>query len=220
MIKNIIFDLDDTIIRDEKSDALAYKEALSNLGYDEDDYWKVYCAIDRYEEVFTEENNFYNKKELIDFINKVLNKNYAYEFMDELLRVAEYWTKNVILSEEIVKKLSEKYNLYIYTNYFKESQQKRIEKIGYSKYFREIFSADIYGSKPFKSSFEKVLKKINATPDECIMIGDTKNKDILAANNIGMKSILYDYDGMRDKKDIKLENYIAIKNIAELLEIL
>ena len=80
--------------------------------------------------------------------------------------------------------------------------------------------ADIYGSKPFKSSFEKVLKKINATPDECIMIGDTKNRDILAANKIGMRSILYDYDGKRDKKDIELENYIIIKNMDELLDIM
>lgn len=220
MIKNLIFDLDDTIIRDEKSDALVYKEALRKLGYDEEDYWNVYSAIDKYEDIFTEEKNLYDKKELIDFINKVLNKNYAYELMDELLRVAEYWTKNIILSEDTVKRLSEKYDLYVYTNYFEKSQENRIEKIGYSKYFKGVFGADIYGSKPFKSSFEKVLKKINATPDECIMIGDTKSKDILAANKIGMKSILYDYDGKRDKKDIELENYIVIKDMDELLDII
>lgn len=198
MIKNLIFDLDDTIIKDEKSDALVYKEALKKLGYDEEDYWQVYCAIDRYEEIFTEEKNLYDKKELIDFINKVLDRNYSYELMDELLRVAEYWTENLVLSEETVKKLSEKYNLYIYTNYFQSSQKKRIEKIGYDKYFKEIFTADIYGSKPFKSSFRKVLNKIDTLPDECIMIGDSKTKDVLAANNIGMKSILYDYNGKRD----------------------
>ena len=220
MIKNLIFDLDDTIIKCEKSYALTYKEVLRNLGYDEEDYWNIYCVIDKYEEIFTEENNLYDKKELMDFINKLLNKNYSYKLMDELLRVSEYWTKDVILSEDTVKRLSEKYDLYIYTNYFEKSQKKIIEKIGYSKYFKGILGADIYGSKPFKSSFEKVLKKINATPDECIMIGDTKNRDILAANKIGMRSILYDYDGKRDKKDIELENYIIIKNMDELLDIM
>jgi len=161
MIKNLIFDLDDTIIKDEKSDALVavkeeYRklgiatklmkqaeeiartkeikkiwlfsgfhrkdahELYKKLGYDEEDYWQVYCAIDRYEEIFTEEKNLYDKKELIDFINKVLDRNYSYELMDELLRVAEYWTENLVLSEETVKKLSEKYNLYIYTNYFQK----------------------------------------------------------------------------------------------------
>ncbi len=220
MIKNLIFDLDNTIIKSEKNDALVYKEALRNFGYDEQDYWNIYLTIDKYEEIFSEEKNLYDKKELIDFINKELNRKYSYEFMDELLRVVGYWSEKIILSEEIIKKLFKKYNLYIYTNYFKKAQQERIEKIGYSKYFKEIFSADIYGSKPFKSSFQKVLQKMNATPDECIMIGDTKDKDILAANNIGMKSILYDYDGRRDIDNIKLKDYIVIRKIDELQEVL
>lgn len=220
-VKNIFFDLDDTIIKHEKRDILAYKEALKNCGYDEKDYLKVYTQIDAYEKKFTEKKNGFDRKDLIDFINKTLNKNYSYKLMNELIRtVGKYWIGYILLEEEIVKKLSEKYNLYIYTNFFLESQQKRIELIGYSKYFKKIFASDIYGGKPFKSSFIKILEELNVKTEECIMIGDTKGTDILAANNIGMKSILFDYDGKRDKKEIKAENYIVIKDMKELLEIL
>lgn len=52
------------------------------------------------------------------------------------------------------------------------------------------------------------------------MIGDSKNKEILAASNVGMKAVLFDYDGKRDKKDIELDNYIRVKDLKELMEIL
>lgn len=220
MIKNLFFDLDDTIIKDDKSDALYYREALRKHGYNEEDYLDIYVAIDQYERDFTEEDNVYNKNKMIDFINKYLCKNYSYNLIDDIINAAENWTKRVILTEYIVSKLSEKYNLYIYTNYFKTSQVKRIEIIGYSKYFKKIFSADVYGSKPFKSAFQKILDEIGTIPEECILIGDTKSKDIVAATNIGMKSILYDYNGKRDVKEVIAENYIVIKDMKELLEIL
>ena len=44
--------------------------------------------------------------------------------------------------------------------------------------------------------------------------------DILAANNIGMQSILFDYDGKRDNKAIELKDYIVIKNMNDLDKIL
>ena len=69
-------------------------------------------------------------------------------------------------------------------------------------------------------AFQKILDEIGAIPEECMLIGDTKSKDILAANNIGMKSILYDYNGKRDNKEVEAENYVVIRNIEELLEIL
>lgn len=221
MLRNIFFDLDNTIIKDEEEDAIYYKEALRKLSYDEDDYLEICNAIDEYDKFLTEENNYYNRKEMMDFINNILNKNYSYKLVDELINVVgKYWTKRVILKEDIVKYLSNKYNLYIYTNYYQEAQSKRIENIGYSKYFQKIFCADYYGSKPFKSSFEKILNELKAKPEECLMIGDDKTRDVLAANNIGMKSILYDYNGKRDKKEIDVNNYIVIKDFEELKEIL
>ena len=221
MIKNLFFDLDNTIIKDEDVDSEYYKIALNKLGYDENDYWGIYCKIDEYEKTLTIENNYFTKEGLINFINKGLNRNYSIELIDELIKVVgKTWTKRIVLNKETLEYLYKKYNLYIYTNFFLESQQTRIDEIGYTKYFNKIFTADIYGSKPFKNSFEKILEELNVLPEECIMIGDNKKIDIMAANNVGMKSILYDYDGTRDKKYIMTKDYIVIKDLRELENIL
>lgn len=221
MIKNVIFDLDDTIIKDEKSDSLYYKEALRICGYDEEKYLDVYMAIDEYDKMITEDNMYYNKNEMLDTINKILNTNYSIKLVDELINaVGKYWIERVIIKEEVIKNLSERYNLYVYTNYYTEAQSRRLENIGYLKYFKKVFGADKYGSKPFKKSLEKILKELNTIPEECIMIGDDKSRDILAANRVGMKSILYDYNGKRDKKEYELQDYIVVNDLNKLVDIL
>ena len=52
------------------------------------------------------------------------------------------------------------------------------------------------------------------------MIGDSKLTDIACANSVGMKAILYDYNGRRDFKDVQLNNYTVIKKMEELLNLL
>ena len=221
MVKNIFFDLDNTIIKDEDIDSEYYKIALKNSGYNENDYWGIYCKIDEYEKTLNKDDIFYKKEGLLNFINKGLNKNYSIKLIDDLSYiVGEEWTKRVILPKDTIEYLYKKYNLYVYTNFFIDAQKARINNIGYSKYFKKIFTADIYGSKPFKKSFENILKELNTIPEDCIMIGDNKKVDVMAANNVGMKSILYDYDGTRDRKDIEAQNYMVVKDLKELENIL
>lgn len=216
-VKNIFFDLDNTLILDKDSDSEYYKEVLSNLGYDEKKFYEIYIAIDEYDKTLTEENSFYKEDEMLNFINKYLNENYPIELIDGLKKaMEENWIKRPLIEEKILDSLAKKYNLYVYTNYFGNSQAKRLENIGYKKYFKKVFGADEYGAKPYKKNFEAILNEINAKPEECIMIGDTKRLDILAANNIGMKSILFDYNGKRDDKKIRLENYTVIKDMNDL----
>ena len=180
---------------------------------------KIYNLIDEYEKIFSEEKNFFDKKELLDFINNSLNQNYPIELIDEISKVTgKYWIKEVYLKEDIIKELYKKYNLYVYTNYFEDAQSLRIKNIGYDKYFKKIFAADKFGCKPYKTSFNRVLKFLNTKPEECLMIGDSKDKDILAANNVGMKAILFDYDGTRDDKKLCLDNYIVINEMKDILK--
>lgn len=220
-IKNIIFDLDNTIIFDTEADAESYKKVLKDNGYDENDYMKIYDSVDRYDKIINEENCYYNKLELLKFINKDLDKNYSEKFIDEIIgSVGKDWIKKILLSKQTVEYLFSKYNLYIFTNYFQDAQAERIKNIGYSKYFKKVFGADRYGCKQFKKCFENVLKEINAKPEECLMIGDDKSRDIVGANNVNMKSILHDYNGKRDKKEIEAKDYILIKDMKELEEIL
>ncbi len=216
-IKNILFDLDNTLIENQEEDILWYKKALSNLGYDENDYMNIYNAIDEYAFTLSEENNFYSKQSMLDFINISLDRNYSIELIDEFNKyIAKYWIKHPFIDEKTLQCLSSKYNLYIFTNWFKDAQAGRLENIGLLKYFKNIFSPEYYGTKPFKSAFENVLNTLRCKADECVMIGDSKYCDIFGARNIGMNAILFDYNGSRDKSDIIVDNYSVINDLKQL----
>lgn len=220
MIKNIIFDLDNTIIEDKDDDVLHYKEALKNCGYSEDNYLNVYNTLDDYEQTLSEENRFYSRETVIEFLNKKLNTNYDIRLVDELNKViGKYWI-NPFLSEDTLKYLASKYKLYVFTNWFEIAQTQRLQNIGYLKYFTKVFGSDTVGAKPFLSSYNTVLENIGALPSECIMIGDNKKCDILGANNAGISAILFDYNGKRDKKDIYAPDYKVVTNLKELENIL
>ena len=209
MIKNIIFDLDNTIIKYSDDYALSYKEALTNCGFDD------------YNLLLNENDPFYSTETLLEFLNKKLNANYNMELINELISVVgKYWIGFVFLSEDTLKYLHSKYKLYVFTNYFESCQAQRLEKIGYSKYFSRVFGADTVGAKPFKLSYDTVLSSIGCKPDECIMIGDNKRDDILGANNAGIPAILFDFDGKRDKPDIFARNYKVITDLKDLEKIL
>lgn len=219
--KNIIFDLDDTIILNCEDDSEFYREALINAGYTDDYFYAIYKAIDDYGNSINEINPYFDEAKLLDYINESLEQNFSIDVIREIKKVtAEKWIRRVLVSEEVLKYLSSKYNLYVYTNYFQDVQEERLKNIGYIKYFKGVFGADKYGCKQFKKCFENVLKEIKAKPEECIIIGDDKKNDIVVANELKISSILFDYNGSKDEEKIKIEDYIVIKEMDDLIEIL
>ena len=62
--------------------------------------------------------------------------------------------------------------------------------MGIDKYFSKQIYTDILKNKPNKEAFMEAIKPYNI--DECIMIGDSIEKDIKGAESIGMKAILID----------------------------
>ncbi len=217
MIRNIIFDLDNTLIKSNEEDAIIYKEALKKCGFQEEDYMHIYEVYEAYEKARNEKNMFYNRKELLDFLNKNLKRNYTMQFIRETEnQIATNWTKVIFITEDILKSLASQYDLYVFTNFFQETQAKRLETAGLLKYFKKVFGADQCGCKPFQKAFENVLKEIGSHPKECVMVGDSKEKDVVGANRSGIKAILFDFDGKRDKKEIKADDYFVIHDFNEL----
>lgn len=68
-----------------------------------------------------------------------------------------------------------------------------LKEIGLAKYFEpeKLFGVTdvLPHCKPDQSSFELVLKKVGALPEQCIMVEDSM-KNIRAAKSLGMKTIL------------------------------
>lgn len=213
MIKRLIFDVDDTLIewKDEYWNTLGEVFQEMNIEYTQDLLKKVSIAIDSY----TEKYQYYNKKTMLEHINKVTECNFSMKFIDNCLNA---FGKCVPKKDEKIINtldyLSKKYELVILTNWFEEEQILRLKNFGIEKYFSRVFASENFKVKPNKEAFKTAME--DKLPEECIMIGDSFKKDIQGAINAGIKAIYLNSNLPKEEK----ENYIIINKIEELKNIL
>ena len=98
-------------------------------------------------------------------------------------------------TEELLHYLKGKgYSLSIVSNGFKEVQFEKMRTSGIDGFFDHVFlSEDIGWQKPHRPFFEHVLHQLQATPDQCLMIGDDINVDIAGARNAGIDQIFCNF---------------------------
>ncbi len=203
MIKRIIFDLDNTLIMWKNDYLKAIKETVEQYKIKED-YSYLSSIIDEYDNKF----DHYDKKLLIDFINeKIENKidiNFLNTFLDKFGNMSDI-SKSTI---EVLEYLNIKYELVVLTNFFKIPQEKRLKHAKILKYFNEVIGGEL-SMKPCSKAF------LNACgcykPNECLMIGDDYNKDIIGASESGLDVIYFNYKNKENKN-----NYKEIKTLKEL----
>lgn len=188
MIKRLIFDVDNTLImwKDEY-----YEYSLGNtfkelgLNFDKSIIKPFDEVVDVYEIFY----DIYDKDKFLNFLNERLNMNYPKEFIDVWIKYlsdcSEPASKEMI---DTLEYLSSKYDLVILSNWFTISQENRLKKMGIDKYFSKQIYTDKVKNKPNKEAFMEAINPYNI--DECIMIGDSIEKDIKGAEDIGMKTIL------------------------------
>ena len=106
-----------------------------------------------------------------------------------------YWEKIEWVDEVVpaLDVLSKHYKCYVASNAGDSTTELMIEafeRMNGTKYFENFFtSKDLGYEKPDKGFFEEIMLKLDAIPEECIMIGNDYNKDIVGAKNAGMKTI-------------------------------
>ncbi len=84
---------------------------------------------------------------------------------------------------------SKSYKLGIIANQ-KKGLEKRLDEFGILKYFELVIASEEVGiSKPNKEILIITISKVNCIPQECVMIGDRLDNDIIPAKQIGMKTI-------------------------------
>ena len=190
-MKKIIFDLDNTLMMFDKKYINSYCKVLKNNNFDSnyDQALSLFESVGRYEM----QGKKYNKQDLLDFVNKDLNKNYKMKLVDEILDIiGTCWINPVSLElVDTLKYLSTKYELYVLTNWFTAPQARRLENVGILKYFKKVVGADMVSPKPALEAFSYIIKDTNLK--DCMMIGDNIDIDIKGALNAGIKTILYDY---------------------------
>ena len=206
-MKKVIFDLDNTLLMFDENYLNDYGSVINGTY---EDGLNLYNSIGKYEK----SAGIYKKQELLDFINNDLNKDYSMDTFNKLLDViSNNWISFVPNgTEDVLKYLSSKYELYVLTNWFSECQGKRLEHANLLKYFKEVVGADKVKPKPNTDGYLYIIG--DSKLDDVIMIGDNPDIDIKGANDVGCKSILADYRNKYSDYDNR------ITDIKELMDTL
>lgn len=216
MIKRVIFDIDNTLIPWKEEYYQEIKKALDdlNIEHTKKDYYEIKKAFSEYENIYYK----FDRKLMIEYINKYTKKNYPEEF---IYKITERWANCVPdkIDDNIIRMLEylqNKYEMVILTDWYGDQQEKRLEKLGILKYFSVLYSAEKTKRKPFKEAFIQAIG--NNKPEECIMIGDNLERDIQGALNAGLQAIWYNPNNKTETaKGVK---YYTISKLEELLNII
>lgn len=125
---------------------------------------------------------------------------------EEILnRLVGMWNKSWMLAkpyedtEEVLRKLKEKYILVLVSNTDTFSISNVIEKFSLDVYFtKKFFSFELGTIKTDSEFLHTVLEELDLGPEECVLVGDSILSDMDAAKKAGIKSILVDRQDSRE----------------------
>lgn len=215
MIKDIFFDLDDTILDFHKAEHIALKKTLTEFGINADDgVIKRYSEINQSQwrllekgEITREQVKFRRFKLLFDEFGVECNPDDINQSYENNLAVGHYFMPG---AKEMIISLCGKYNLYIVTNGTQKVQNGRMKSADISKYFNCIFISEQIGhNKPEKAFFDACFSKIDGfDKSTAVIVGDSLSSDILGGKNAGIKTVWFNSRKITNTTDI-LPDYEA-----------
>jgi len=82
------------------------------------------------------------------------------------------------------------HRLGLLTNGASDLQREKIEGAGIARYFDDIvISGDVGVGKPNPRIYEIMLSRLNATPHQAVMIGNSLTSDVAGPQRVGMKAV-------------------------------
>jgi len=93
-------------------------------------------------------------------------------------------------AEALLKEIKKQYKTGIVTNNLIDEQRRKLKECNIDKYIDVmVTSEDVGATKPDALIFNTALKRLDCSPGETIMIGDSWEVDIMGAHRLGMKCI-------------------------------
>ena len=229
MIEAIIFDLDGTLVGQEKSGSIVlkqfYQEIKNRFNYlKEKEFIDIWFKVGKRNlnefligKITFEEKIVAQIQELFKSLNRKLSKKEAKALYEKLSPV---YKKNLMLYSDVIPCLDllrkEKYHLGIITNGHPMDQREKLLKFNIDNYFSPIIiSGEIGYAKPDQRIFIHCAKKLNLLPQEIIYVGDLIEMDVIGANNAGMKGVWLNRENRQSNFDID-----SITNLSELKSLL
>lgn len=226
-IKHVFLDLDHTIWDFDENSALCFKRIFEEqkLELDVDLFLKTYIPINfsywklfREEKISKKELRYKRLKDVFEVLDFPISDAVIDEISNAYITYLSTYSHLIDGAIDILEYLSEKYQLHIITNGFKEVQHLKIKNAGIGQYFKTIVtSEDIGVKKPNAKIFEFAIQQAKAIVEESIMIGDSMEADVLGAFNYGIKPIHLDLH--KTNENTKNE-FITVNALVELKQYL
>lgn len=221
MIRNVLFDLDDTLFDFHKAEKIALTKTLVHFGVEPtDETLSLYSAINaahwkRLElgEISREEVKVGRYRELFKTIGVECDPVKATAYYESMLAIGHYFMPG---APELLEELYGKYKLYIVSNGTAKVQEGRIGSSGIAKYMDGIFISQILGAnKPDKQFFDICFAEISDfSLNETVIIGDSLSSDIKGGINAGITTVWFNPKGTENDSGIK-PDYI-IKELSKV----
>ena len=225
-IKHIFFDLDHTLWNFEKNSSLTFKFLLNkyNIDIDLKDFLKIYMPINfslwnlYRDDKITKQYLRHNRlKSTFEKLNISIKPSVIDDISDDYVKHLP--DNNFLLPNAIsvLDYLFQKYTLHIITNGFTEVQNTKISNSNLNKYFSCIIDSETVGvKKPYSKIFNYAYNISKAAyKNECLMIGDNYQADVMGALNYGFKAI-----HLNSNNESYHENSLIITDLISLKEIL
>ena len=217
MIRNVLFDLDDTLFDFHKAEKIALTKTLVHFGIDPtEETLALYSTINaahwkRLElgEISREEVKVGRYRELFKTIGVECDPVKATAYYESMLAIGHYFMPG---APELLEELYRKYRLYIVSNGTAKVQEGRIGSSGIAKYMDGIFVSQILGAnKPDKQFFDICFAEIpDFSLSETVIIGDSLSSDIKGGINAGITTVWINPMGIDIDSDIK-QDYTIIE---------
>lgn len=221
MIRNVLFDLDDTLFDFHKAEKIALTKTLVHFGIDPtEETLALYSTINaahwkRLElgEISREEVKVGRYRELFKTIGVECDPVKATAYYESMLAIGHYFMPG---APELLEELYRKYRLYIVSNGTAKVQEGRIGSSGIAKYMDGIFISQILGAnKPDKQFFDICFAEIpDFSLSETVIIGDSLSSDIKGGINAGITTVWFNPKGIGNDSDIKPD--YTIKELSEV----
>ena len=195
MIKNIIFDLGNVILKGSPN------IVLEQIKIDKKQYESI-------------KNDFFNDWKSLDLGESTLSEQLEKckfdfeidsEIEEKLLHYYKYRPFNVEILE-LIKELKNKgYKIYILSNNNKEAEKYLLEIPDFKAFDGWIFSCDYQIMKPDPKIYNILFETYNLKPEECFFIDDSR-KNIETGNKLGMAGFVLDceHNGIAElRKELK-----------------
>ena len=192
MIKNIVFDLGNVLVRfDTESFLNGYSDTEKELFYKE---------IYRSDNWLRFDNGDLTEDELTDTVCSHIPECYR----DDAKKLIRWYdlTSQIDGMERIVTLLKEcGYKIYLLSN-TSEAFYRYCKRFPVLKHFDGLFiSADHHMLKPDARIFNKFCETFSLTPSECVFIDDTE-ANVNGAKNVGFEGIVFKDDASELKKEL------------------